>query len=317
MTADLLLSGVGASAATVALLLSASRLAYRRRTAAALSLTVQWLRLPTHRAALVVAALAIASGLCFAKIADNNSGASLGAAPAADDPALGQSVGAPDGEMADPADQRQQALEKLRTYADGIRAKQQMITALSNPTPAQNADAPLPDVDTMITRLAKRLETDSGNADGWRMLGWSYLHTGKYAEAITAYERALSIDPKSTEIKAALDEARNKSGGSTPKSPVETANAGDLQASTLPDAVPQDADRGPMIRGMVDRLAARLESAPRDADGWLRLMRARTVLGESDLAREALRKALAAFADDKTTRDSIVNGAREIGLSAY
>jgi tetratricopeptide (TPR) repeat protein len=316
MTADLLLSGVGASAATVALLLSASRLAYRRRTTAALSLTVQWLRLPTHRAALVVATLAMASGLCFAKIADNT-GASIGAAPAADDPALGQSVGAPDGEMADAADQRQQALEKLRTYADGIRAKQQMISALSGPTPARTGDTPLPDVDTMITRLAKRLETDSGNVDGWRMLGWSYLRTGKTAEAVAAYERALSLDPKSAEIKAALDEARKTTAGGAPKAPAETANAGDRQVNTLSDAVPEDADRGPMIRSMVERLAARLESAPHDADGWLRLMRARTVLGESDLAREALRKALAAFADDKTTRDSIVNAAREIGISAY
>jgi tetratricopeptide (TPR) repeat protein len=315
MTADLLLSGVGASAATVALLLSASRLAFRSRTTAALSLTVQWLRLPTHRAVLVVATLAMASGLCFAKIADST-GASIGEAPAADDPALGQSVSVPDAEMADPADQRQQALEKLRAYADGIRAKQQVITALSNPILARNADTPLPDVDTMIARLVKRLETESGSVDGWRMLGWSYLHTGKYQQAVAAYETALSLDPKSAEIKVALDEARKKTEGGTSKAPTETANASDRQANVLPDAIPEDADRGPMIRGMVDRLAARLESAPRDADGWLRLIRARTVLGESDLAREALRKALATFADDKTTRDNIVSAAREIGLSA-
>jgi tetratricopeptide (TPR) repeat protein len=315
MTADLLLSGVGASAATVALILSAVRLAFRRRITAALSLTVQWLRLPTHRAVIVVAILVVASALCFAKIVDNTS-ASIGVTPASDDSALSQSVSVSDTDLTDPADQRPQALEKLRAYADGIRAKQQAIAALSNPTSERSGDTDLPDVDTMITRLAKRLETDSGNVDGWRMLGWSYLHTGKYQEAVAAYERAHSLDPKSAEIKVGLDEARQTTEVGTSKAPTEAAKAGDRQANPLSEAISGGVDSGPMIRGMVDRLAARLENAPRDADGWLRLMRARSVLGESDLAREALRKALATFADDKTTRDSIVNAAREIGLEA-
>lgn len=72
-----------------------------------------------------------------------------------------------------------------------------------------------------------------------------------------------------------------------------------------------------MIRDMVDRLAKRLEDTPRDADGWLRLMRARTVLGESEQAHEALRRALSTFADDKPTRDRIEADAKELGLSAY
>ena len=33
----------------------------------------------------------------------------------------------------------------------------------------------LPDVETMIERLAARLQTAPEDADGWRMLGWSYL----------------------------------------------------------------------------------------------------------------------------------------------
>lgn len=54
-----------------------------------------------------------------------------------------------------------------------------------------------------------------------------------------------------------------------------------------------DAERTEMIRGMVDRLAQRLEENPDDAEGWLRLARAREVLGETDAAREALRRAVA------------------------
>jgi cytochrome c-type biogenesis protein CcmH len=56
-------------------------------------------------------------------------------------------------------------------------------------------------------------------------------------------------------------------------------------------------DRAAMIRSMVDGLAARLEQNPGDSEGWLRLARAREVLGEGDAAREALRRAVAAAPD--------------------
>lgn len=53
-------------------------------------------------------------------------------------------------------------------------------------------------------------------------------------------------------------------------------------------------DRNAMVRGMVERLAERLKDNPNDAEGWLRLARAREVLGEGDAARDALRRAVAA-----------------------
>ncbi|WP_341898121.1 tetratricopeptide repeat protein, partial [Ferrovibrio terrae] len=52
-------------------------------------------------------------------------------------------------------------------------------------------------------------------------------------------------------------------------------------------------DRTAMVRGMVERLAERLKDNPNDAEGWLRLARAREVLGEADAARAALRQAVA------------------------
>jgi cytochrome c-type biogenesis protein CcmH len=75
------------------------------------------------------------------------------------------------------------------------------------------------------------------------------------------------------------------------------------------------ADRTAMIRGMVDSLASRLERSPRDADGWIRLIRSRTVLGEGDLAKQALERGLAAFADDAQERDRITAAAQELGVS--
>jgi cytochrome c-type biogenesis protein CcmH len=53
------------------------------------------------------------------------------------------------------------------------------------------------------------------------------------------------------------------------------------------------AERQAMIRGMVDRLAARLDANPDDAEGWQRLARAYAVLGETEKAEAAAARAAA------------------------
>ena len=67
---------------------------------------------------------------------------------------------------------------------------------------------------------------------------------------------------------------------------------------------------------MVDGLAHRLESAPRDVEGWARLMRSRVVLGERDVAATAFRKALEVFKDDPAASGRIAAAAMELGLKA-
>lgn len=69
-----------------------------------------------------------------------------------------------------------------------------------------------------------------------------------------------------------------------------------------------------MVRGMVDSLAARLKADPKDSAGWLRLMRARMVLGEEAEAGRALTQARAAFAGDAATQAQIVQGAKALGV---
>ena len=51
-----------------------------------------------------------------------------------------------------------------------------------------------------------------------------------------------------------------------------------------------EADRGAMIRGMVDRLATRLKQNGDDVEGWLRLVRAYMVMGERDKAMGAVHR---------------------------
>jgi len=52
-------------------------------------------------------------------------------------------------------------------------------------------------------------------------------------------------------------------------------------------------ERQAMIRGMVERLAARLEQQPNDKEGWARLAHAYDVLGDSDKAQAARARAAA------------------------
>lgn len=69
-----------------------------------------------------------------------------------------------------------------------------------------------------------------------------------------------------------------------------------------------------MVRAMVDGLAARLRQNPRDADGWIRLMRSRMVLHDPAAAAEALRAGLAAFPNDAATQTRLRGAARELGV---
>ena len=66
----------------------------------------------------------------------------------------------------------------------------------------------------MIERLAARLETTPDDIEGWRMLGWSYFHTGRYQQAATAYARAVELDPSSAELKRSYEEAKAKASES-------------------------------------------------------------------------------------------------------
>jgi cytochrome c-type biogenesis protein CcmH len=74
-------------------------------------------------------------------------------------------------------------------------------------------------------------------------------------------------------------------------------------------------DRNLMIRGMVDGLASRLEQSPRDAEGWIKLIRSRVVLGEVEAAKQSLQRALSVFAEDVPERTRIADAAKQLGIN--
>jgi cytochrome c-type biogenesis protein CcmH len=72
--------------------------------------------------------------------------------------------------------------------------------------------------------------------------------------------------------------------------------------------------RAAAIHGMVDGLAARLQQDGRDKEGWLRLGRAYSVLGERDKAVSALADARRNLAADAAGLSQLDGLARELGL---
>ncbi|MDE2621383.1 MAG: tetratricopeptide repeat protein [Sphingomonadales bacterium] len=79
--------------------------------------------------------------------------------------------------------------------------------ALGAAMPAIPGQKSLDDVDTAIGNLARRLEKNPADGEGWRMLGWSYAMTGKPERAIEPYQRALALLPKSAQVRSGYGEA--------------------------------------------------------------------------------------------------------------
>ena len=69
-----------------------------------------------------------------------------------------------------------------------------------------------------------------------------------------------------------------------------------------------------MIKAMVERLDARLSSDGSDLEGWLKLMRAYQVLGNSDKAKDAMTRAKMAQAGHPEALDKIAVSAKELGI---
>jgi cytochrome c-type biogenesis protein CcmH len=287
-----------------------------------------------------------------------------------------------------------------------------LAAAVGAPIPAAQppARAPLGSVDEMIDRLAGRLKQNPNDAEGWRMLGWSYFSTERFDQSASAYQKAIELNPASAELfsaraealvraadgvvtdeagsvvakalaldareprarffaglakeqagdkKSALDAwttilgeadasepwytdlkqradelARELGDDAMPGLPGPKAAAtggvlGLLKQSEMPartapgpttedvrnaDALAPDA-RNAMIMGMVDRLASRLEQSPRDAEGWVKLIRSRKMLGDAEAATQALRRALDVFKDAPLEQNRITAAARDLGMS--
>jgi cytochrome c-type biogenesis protein CcmH len=164
-------------------------------------------------------------------------------------------------------------------------------------------------VASMISKLASKLESNPVDRDGWAMMIRSLAVTRDKAGAAQALAKAQSIFANDPSTRTQI-EAMARSLGITSETAAEPAPEDMAAVAALP---PQDQQS--MIRGMVDGLAGRLATSPHDAEGWMRLIRSRMVLNEPDLAREALRNAMAEFSGDNEASGRIAEAARSLGLA--
>ena len=95
---------------------------------------------------------------------------------------------------------------------------------------------------------------------------------------------------------------------------VMTAPPGPNASQVAAAAQMAPAERNEMIEGMVSRLAQRMAENGSDVDGWLRLIRAYSVLGEREKALSAAANARAALAGNNDNLRRIGELAKELGL---
>jgi cytochrome c-type biogenesis protein CcmH len=104
-------------------------------------------------------------------------------------------------------------------------------------------------------------------------------------------------------------------GPTGPNAPaVATAPPGPDASQVAAAAQMPPAERNEMIEGMVARLAQRMAENGSDVDGWLRLIRAYSVLGEREKALGAAANARAALAGNSDNLRRIGELAKELGL---
>src|SRR5215831_13478251 len=144
-----------------------------------------------------------------------------------------------------------------------------------------------------VTTHAETEFAKAGNDPRARYYGAeAALQRGDQQAAKAALKALLADAPAEAPWRKAVEErlgeiAPGEPSSGTSTSPGPTAKDVAAAQSMSPE------ERQAMIRGMVDRLATRLEQNPNDREGWARLAHAYDVLGETDKAEAARARAAA------------------------
>jgi cytochrome c-type biogenesis protein CcmH len=136
--------------------------------------------------------------------------------------------------------------------------------------PAPRHDTSPEQLQKMIAALAERMQADPDNAEGWLMLGRSYVGLGRYRDAATAYRRAVALLPPDATLLADLADlvamAQSKRLAGEPARLVQQALDLDprhVKALALAGSVAFEARDYGAARGYWERLAA---AVPPDSD---------------------------------------------------
>jgi cytochrome c-type biogenesis protein CcmH len=141
---------------------------------------------------------------------------------------------------------------------------------------------------------------------------------GRYSEAVQDWGELLARSDEDAPWRELVEQRLVLAEAMATGSPATSLEA-DGGPSEMDVAAAQDmspAEREDMIENMVQGLASRLEENGRDLPGWLKLVRAYSVLSRQDDAREALARARAQFNDEPQALDQLNSLAKELGLAS-
>ena len=181
-------------------------------------------------------------------------------------------------------------------------------------------------IEAMVERLAERLKKDGSDVPGWIQLVRSYRVLGKadkvnaaIADAHTALandqEALQRLDQGLAGLEAEASARASGPGAAAPAPPAPSLAPKGPNASQVAAAAQMaPAERNGMIEGMVARLAQKMAENGSDVDGWLRLIKAYSVLGERDKALAAAANARNALAGNSDNLRRIGELAKELGL---
>lgn len=210
--------------------------------------------------------------------------------------------------------------ERVRSVAAKLKLDPDKLLprdASASPIPSVAVTTePVPATAAEIERLAKRLESNPRDYQGWILLARGYKARGETQLARASLARARELFANAPFVMGELTKAADELGlsGTMAVAPAAPAGPDQQQINAAAQLDPQAQQA--MIDGMVDGLARKLEADPKNLDGWIMLARSRKVLGDAASADNALARAREVFAGDATAQDKIANAAHELGLAS-
>jgi cytochrome c-type biogenesis protein CcmH len=182
--------------------------------------------------------------------------------------------------------------------------------------------------DDAVKARSNALRLNGETADRRAALGEALVFAGNgvvTADAKSAFEKAVTLNPDHVQARYYLGLAAEQDGDQAGAAAIWSALLADAPPDArwaelvrralarvnagAPEAGPNEGQvtaasqldtdqRNTMIRGMVERLAERLARSGSDPEGWARLVRSYTVLGEREKARSAVTDARRSLASE-------------------
>jgi cytochrome c-type biogenesis protein CcmH len=152
----------------------------------------------------------------------------------------------------------------------------------------------------------RALALDAGEAKANYFLGLAAEQDGRGNDAAAIWQAMLDKAPADAPWRALVQAALGRVNG---------AKSAALSEQTMAAARDMsEGDRSAMIRGMVERLASRLKQNGDDVEGWLKLVRAYSVLGDHEKAKRAVVDARQAVANDAERLRQLNEGLKTLGF---